>query len=100
MRSQVDIVLSSFFLINVAANLLTAYVDSDGILVTDLKVIREQYLIHGGLSELLAAPPLGLIYYTLNGDHADPDVINTLALHRLLMVFRQVRSVHTPSQRT
>ena len=46
---------------------------------------------NGGLSEMLAVPPVGLLYDVMYYPNANPYVVNALALNRVFMVFRQLK---------
>ena len=81
--------MSFVFTMNICLCLATAMVTSDGLIITDLKQIRKQYLQTGGISEILACPPLGLMYFNLSANPS-PRLANLLAMNRTLMILRQV----------
>eukprot|EP00976_Prorocentrum_cordatum_P109614 1195049-Prorocentrum_minimum.AAC.2 len=85
-----DTFVTVVFTLNVIVSLTTAVVTSDGIVVTNLKEIRKHYMQNGGITEIIASPPLGLIYFEMYQPHPDPHYVNLLALNRMLMVVRQV----------
>jgi hypothetical protein len=60
------------------------------LLADPLKQIRKNYLQTGGISEIVATPPLGLLYFYLDSHH-DNHIVNLLALNRVLMIIRQVK---------
>jgi len=89
---QVEVIVSSMLLFNASSQLITAYSDSNGLLVTDYLMIRERYLKLGGLAELLAVPPLGLMGYYLLGSDPNPYIVNLLGLNHMLLVIQQLKS--------
>jgi hypothetical protein len=82
--------VSLVFTVNICLSLATAMVTSDGLIITDFKQIRKHYLQTGGISEILATPPLGLLYYFLS-PNPNLKIVNSLAMNRVLMVLRQVK---------
>jgi len=89
---QVEVIVSSMLFFNAASQLITAYSDSNGLLVMDYLMIRERYLKLGGLAELLAVPPLGLMGYYLSGSEPNPYIVNLLGLNHMLLVIQQLKA--------
>ena len=83
-----------FFLFDVFLNLRTAYVDSRGELVTDLKVIRATYMRSWFAVDLISAIPADLIMGIVGlGNSAESQLSTLLKVLKLPRMFRVHRLV-------
>jgi hypothetical protein len=85
-----DVGITMVLTLNSVCRLFTSYYDSDGFLVTDLLMIKKRYFEFGGLQELMAALPLGLLVYHIVGEH-NVYTVNIFALNRMSLVMHHLR---------